>query len=216
MQPCTDASLFSSFSRAPSSASPEDAYHHHGFFIRPDLGLGYLTMSEATGTSAGTEKVSGLAGTAGVAIGGALADNLVLSLHLYDAVAVNPSVSLGSSGSLGTSSATITGFGIGPELDYYFMPANVYLAATVAVTTLSVSVDGQSVSASAGPGGKLSLGKEWFVGNSWGLGVAGGATYASNTDTGGQGIGTWVFALSFTATYNQFRDPRTRRHDDEE
>jgi hypothetical protein len=93
--------------------------------------------------------------------------------------------------------------------------ANVYLAATRGVTTLSVSVDGQSISANAGPGGKLSLGKEWFAGDSWGLGVAGGASYASNTDTNGQGIGTWVFSVSFTATYNQFRDRPRPRHDEE-
>jgi hypothetical protein len=45
--------------------------------------------------------------------------------------------------------------------------------------------------------------------------VAGGASYASNTDTTGQGIGTWVFSVSFTATYNQFRDRPRPRHDDE-
>ena len=188
-------------------ASPEDHYRHRGFFLRPDLGLGYLSLSEPTGTSYGTLQVSGLAGSAGLSLGGAVASNVILAAHLYDAVAVKPGVSF-SSGPSGTSSATLTGFGFGPELDFYLMPANVYLGFTVGVTTLSVSVDGASVSASAGPGAKVAIGKEWFVGDTWGLGAAVGISYASNKDTNGQGIGTWVFTVAFSATYNRFRDDR--------
>jgi len=65
-------------------------------------------------------------------------------LHVYDAVAVSPSVSLG--GESGTSNATLTTLGLGPELDVYVMPSNVFFSITGAATTASVSVNGTSVS----------------------------------------------------------------------
>src|SRR5713226_1245709 len=87
---CVGASTYGQPSPASSTvpepvAPPVDAtmHRHFGFFLRPDLGVGYMTTSEPTGTSAGDVTISGLAGVFGFAIGGAVAENVILAAHLY-------------------------------------------------------------------------------------------------------------------------------------
>jgi hypothetical protein len=184
-------------SAAVASASDTTEDVHNGILFRAELGLGYLTASEGPAT------FNGLTGFAGVALGGAI-NNFVVAAHLYDAVVVNPSISV-SGGASQTSSATVTAFGIGPEFGYYFPQTNLYLSVTPALTTLSVSNNGQSVDAGVGYGGRLAFGGEAKVGDHWGLGVLGGLSYASNNDTTGQAIHTVAFSVSFSATYNSFR-----------
>ncbi len=190
-----------------TSASDDAPLRHHGFFFRPELGLGYLSMSENAG-ALGTVTVSGLSGMAGLALGGAV-NNIVIAAHLYDSVAVNPQVSLSGTGQSGTSNATLASLGFGPEVDLYILPSNFYLSLTAGVSALSASVNNESVSAGAGFAGKLGVGKEWFAGDSWGLGMLLGLSFATNTDTGGQAISTWSLGLEFSATYNRFRDPES-------
>jgi hypothetical protein len=178
---------------------------HLGFFIRPDLGFGYLTSSEST--SAGDATISGFAGLAGVSIGGAVAENVILGAHLFDAVSSNPDVSLGGT-SVKTSDTTVTMFGIGPELTYYFMPNNIYLSGTLALTRMTVRNNGNDASTDWGFGTRLTLGKEWWVSNHWGLGLSGHVSYSNNNDpaTNGSGndhtLSSWAFGAAFSATYN--------------
>lgn len=61
-----------------------------------------------------------------------------------------------------------------------------------------------------GFGGRVALGREWFVGDSWGLGTAAGISFASNADTNHATLTTWTFGLSFTATYNTFKEESGR------
>jgi hypothetical protein len=176
---------------------------HFGFFLRPDLGFGYLSSSEST--SAGDATVSGFAGLAGVSIGGAVAENLILGAHIFDAAASNPTVSLGST-SANTSNASLTMFGIGPELTYYFMPNNVYLSGTVALTRMTFNSSGNDATTDWGVGSRVTLGKEWWVSNHWGLGLSGHISYSANNDAGSNGNGTlmssWAAGAAFSATYN--------------
>ncbi len=59
-------------SMAEPVAPPGDAtmHRHFGFFLRPDLGAGYMVTSEPTGTTSGDLTISGPAGVFGFAIGG--------------------------------------------------------------------------------------------------------------------------------------------------
>lgn len=181
------------------------AHRHLGFFLRPDLGVGYMTTSEPTGTSSGNLTISGPAGVFGFAIGGAVAENIVLAAHIYDGVVTNPTVSLSSGQAVTSANASLTMYGIGPEFTYYFMPSNIYLSATVAVTRLALTANGNNSSSNVGIGTRLALGKEWWVGDHWGLGLVGHASSSWNQDSGGTSpptLTTWVFALAFSATYN--------------
>ena len=103
-----------------------------------------------------------------------------------------------------------TGYGLGGmglNVTYYFMPVNVYLSASPSLTFQSSMTrfgGTTSVSSRAGFGAKLSVGKEWWVGDHWGLGVA-GQFFTSWNGASGSGMGTWstvAGGVAFSATYN--------------
>ncbi len=178
---------------------------HLGFFLRPDLGVGFMTTSEPTGTSSGDLTVSGPAGVFGFVIGGAVAENIILGAHIYDGVVVNPTVSLSSGQSATTSNASLTLYGIGPEFTYYSMPSNIYFSGTIALTRMYLTVNGNSSDSKVGFGSRLALGKEWWVSDHWGLGLAGHVSSSWNQDSGSASaptLTTWALALAFSATYN--------------
>jgi hypothetical protein len=197
--------VLSAFVGAPAyaQAPPPQPYNstinrHLGFALRLDGGIGY------TGTSAtvfGSDvSIKGGSGAFGLVIGGAVAENFILGADLWDTVAFSPTVN-GASTS-GNTSLTLAGFGV--NLTYYFMPANVYVSLSPSVTTLSLTSGGVSGSTDTGFGMKLGVGKEWWVSDHWGLGVAGQFFFSSNNDNG-SGSPKWsttAFAVAFSATYN--------------
>jgi hypothetical protein len=188
------------------TAQPLDSTvrRHFGFFIRPDLGLGYMHTSEPTGTSLGDMTISGAAGLFGVVIGGAVSENVIIAGHIYDAVVVDPTVSFSSGASSGTSNAKIAMFGFGPSVTYYWMPSNIYFTGSLAVTRLTLSNNGRDANSDYGIGGRFGFGKEWWVSDHWGLGIAGHLSLSTNKDTGSNPptLSTWAFGATFSATYN--------------
>jgi hypothetical protein len=187
----------------PPQARPRDQHRHVGFFLRADLGLGYLSSSESAGNE--TLTISGAAGFGGLAIGGALSENNILAVHIIDAVSTNPNVSSSAGGSSSTSNTTVTLWGIGAEYTRYIMPANVYLSGTLALTRMTVESNGNSADTNWGVGGRLALGKEWWVSDHWGLGLAAHLTLSTNEDPtagGSNSLTTFGIAAVFSATYN--------------
>jgi hypothetical protein len=172
---------------------------HFGFYIRPDLGFGYLTSTESNVT------ISGLSGLAGVAIGGAIQENSILAVHIIDAVAQNPTVSSGTF-SATANDTTVALWGIGPQYTYYFMPSNMYLSTTLALTRLHSTSGSNSGDSEWGVGTRIAVGKEWWVSDHWGLGVAGHLSFSTNQDPvaggGSNTLTTWAFGAAFSATYN--------------
>ena len=75
---------------------------------------------------------------------------------------------------------------------------------TPSLVGLSMTTSGTSSSSQAGFGAKVGVGKEWWVGDHWGLGLAGQFFLGINQDTGGDPP-TWATlggGLAFSATYN--------------
>jgi hypothetical protein len=184
----------------PGSRAPDATYRRHlGFYVRPDLGLGYMTSHES-GIS-----VHGLAGIAGVAVGGALQENSILAAHFFSSTISNPTVSSGGS-SFDTSGSSSTMFGFGPQYTYYFMPVNIYLSTTLALTRLHTDTPSGNGDSDWGFGTRLSLGKEWWVGDHWGLGAVAHLGFSTNQDPTSFGVSTtlttWNFGVAFSATYN--------------
>src|SRR5207248_6471597 len=92
------------------------ANRHLGAFLRPDLGFGYVTASASqNGVDA---NINGTAGTFGIAVGGAVAENNILAFHFWDIVATNPTVSVGNS-TVTNANATMTLIAFGPEYTAY-------------------------------------------------------------------------------------------------
>ena len=177
-----------------------DTRHRHlGGFIRPDLGIGYLTTSASQG---GVDaNLRGLAGTFGIAAGGALSEDIILAFHVWDAVVSDPTYSGG--GSSGTASGTLALLGLGPEYTMY-SNQNYYFSISPSLTRMSASSGSGSSATKWGLGLRAALGKEWWAGDHWGLGVAGHLSMSLNEDSGSNAPiwTTWAFTVAFSATYN--------------
>jgi hypothetical protein len=96
--------------------------------------------------------------------------------------------------------------GVGIGLSYYIMPANIYLAGCLMLANSYIEYQDQKLAESErGPGVFLSIGKEWWVGKKWGLGVAGffqGAWLKDKEDDQGYkaDINNHIFGVAFAAT----------------
>jgi hypothetical protein len=188
----------------PTTAAPGDllgtAHRHVGAFFRPDLGAGYIAMSASqNGVDA---QISGVAGTFGIAVGGAVSENTILAFHLWDAVATNPTLSLGGV-STNNANATVTLIAFGPELSIY-SANNLYFSVTPSLTRAAFAAGGTSSDTNWGYGLRAAVGKEWWVSENWGLGVAGHLSLTVNDDSGPNGP-TWTgwgATVAFSATYN--------------
>lgn len=172
---------------------------HLGGFIRPDLGFGYVAMrTSQNGTDA---SITGFAGTFGMAVGRALSENSILAFHLWDAVLSHPSVSMG--GSSGSPNTTVALFAFGPEYTAY-SKENFYFSVSPSLTRVSVETNGVSGGTNWGLGMRAALGKEWWAGDHWGLGVVGHLSVSFNQDAGQNAPTwtTWAGTVAFSATYN--------------
>lgn len=101
---------------------------------------------------------------------------------------------------------------LGAGICYYFMPVNIYLSAEFAVTQLIVESDIYTTwDSDAGKSFTLSLGKEWWVSDEWGLGVAlvlrgarmkAGCEITDAANNRNDTVTHGFIGIAFTATYN--------------
>jgi hypothetical protein len=176
----------------PRSGFDATYRRHFGFYIRPDLGFGYMATSQSSQT------FSGFAGLGGVAIGGAVRENDILAFHIFDSVVQNPTTSYGST--LQDSTMALVGFG--PQYTHYFMPSNVYLSLTAGPTRIALDTPFGRGSTKFGLGTRIALGKEWWAGDHWGLGLVGHFSYSFNDDDSNYTLTSYAVGLAFSATYN--------------
>ena len=184
-----------------TAAAPDPTVHRHlGFYLHLDLGVGYLGTSASDVSAAPSLSGAGL--PLSIVIGGAVAEDWILAGDLWGAGGPSP-----SGGSWGTSVLS----GVGLNVTHYFMPANVFVSLSPSFTALTVDTGqgftGQSFveQTKTGFGAKLVVGKEWWVGDHWGLGVAAEGFFAVNHDNGTGSTGTWTTfggGFVFSATYN--------------
>ncbi|HSP18475.1 MAG TPA: hypothetical protein VLQ79_03110 [Myxococcaceae bacterium] len=169
-------------------------HRHLGGFFRMTLGGGYLG---ATPSPSGAASFSSGAATMSAAVGGALAEDWILAADAW--VSAAPANRLGKDWTFGLSA-------LGLNLTHYVMPANVFITFVPSVTLVTVSDrNGETVrQTQAGFGARFSLGKEWWVGDHWGIGLAVEGFFASNHErASAQPVWTTTGAsLVFSATYN--------------
>jgi hypothetical protein len=195
------AVLIAVFAASAAWAGPRD--HMEGFFMRLSAGGGAAESELESGGNTG--KISGEGGDLNFAIGGIVSPNLALHGTLWGWSLTDPDVTLaGPWGSVsGQANADFSLGAVGVGLTYYFMPANFYLSGSVGVGALSLDAGGVTFDSDAGGVIDITLGKEWWVGNRWGLGVAAGLNYHSIPDGGVDA--NWKgpgFGIRFSATYN--------------
>jgi hypothetical protein len=187
-----------------TAAAAGEPRTHDGFFLR--LSAGFGTARTEIEDASGSLELDGGAGDINLAIGGIVAPNLALHGTLWGWSVTDPDAELTIVG-LGTASGEIDGDlslgAVGAGLTWYGMPANLYLSGSVGVGSLTLDADDVEGESDSGLVLDFTLGKEWWVGDSWGLGLAGGVSYHSLPDeTLDENWSGTSFALRFSATYN--------------
>jgi hypothetical protein len=189
-------SLILIFTSMEVIAGPRD--HNGGFFLRLSAGGGYA-QSEYYGGPAAL-KISGVGGDMNFAIGMGVLPNLSVHATIFGWFLPEPTGEMGRISADLLGDVMVSSFGAG--VTYYIMPANVYLSASVGAAMLSVDV-GFPAETDIGPAFDVTLGKEWWVGGSWGLGVAAGFGYHSVPDQGiDENWSGYNLVVRFTATLN--------------
>jgi len=180
--------------------------HDPGFFIRLTTGFGYArTLTEVLNDD--LMEFSGLSSAARIQIGGAVSENLIIYGEFGAIIQVDPSWELlGQSVENGPDvKVTVSDFGAG--ITYYIMPANVYFSLSLLGSGVSLEVGEAEFESDIGFGINVMIGKEWWVGDDWGLGVAGFGYYSAMDDKEKflgytHSISNISFGILFTVTYN--------------
>lgn len=184
----------------PSVALAGEPRTHDRFFLRLSGGGGYTSTSV---TVAGIDivELSGGSGDLNLAIGATVSPNLAVHGTIFGWSLSDPTVKIvGVEQNDFSGSFILSAYGGG--ITYYFMPANIYISPSVGFATINGSDDFEGNS-DGGFALDITLGKEWWVGNSWGLGVAGAFGYHNVAD--GDVDENWTgtsFGIRFTATMN--------------
>ncbi|HEY0706170.1 MAG TPA: hypothetical protein VGG33_05200, partial [Polyangia bacterium] len=188
-------------------APPPGHHQHDGFFLRFLLGIGYTNLGAEAGAT--DMKIAGGGGAFSFALGGAVTPNLILFGELLQSIAVDPDVEIaGQSSSTEGTSASLVGVGAGLA---YYLPNNIYVSGTLAFTQISLmdEDDEEIADTEFGPGLSLVVGKEWWVSENWGLGIAGQLYAARMKDRAPAAPGgetpTWQglgLNLLFSASFN--------------
>jgi hypothetical protein len=179
----------------PSWAGGSPRAHDGGFFLRLSAGGGGAQSQIDLG---GTDvEIEGFAGDVNFAIGAVVANNWAVHGTLLGWDIGDPEVKLGGSSFVAPENLTLSALGAG--VTYYAMPANIYFSPTIGLGWLSI----EDAETDAGLVLDFTIGKEWWVGGSWGLGLNGYFGYHSIPDGGIDENWSGVsYGLRFSATMN--------------
>jgi hypothetical protein len=181
----------------PTHAGRRD--HEDGFFLRLSAGGGAAqTELDIPGFDT---KLSGAASNVNIAIGGIVAPNLALHATLFGWLVDEPDIDINGLSVTVQNDLSLSGFGGG--LTYYAMPVNIYLSGSIGAGSLTLELPGGDANSETGVMMDFTVGKEWWVGNRWGIGVAGalGLHSIPEKDVSENWTGA-DFAIRFTATFN--------------
>ena len=196
--------------RPPSPSLRTPPHVHDGFFLGLRFGVGNVRVKvqDAQGKNL---VFQGYGASWGVAVGGAVTENLILFGEYFHCLTEEADIS-------GTATFTATGFraaeleGIGGGVLYYFPDVGIYLAGALSgiglvggaadLTTYDLQ---SSLQSKLGVGVHGVLGKEWWVSHNWGLGIAADAAGAWSANDKIEPSTKWsgmLVSLLFSATYN--------------
>jgi len=139
---------------------------HKGLLLRATTGWGFGRLGASKGDLHEPSFVLGF----GVDVGAAVIENLIVRGRLRGAAGYYDDSDFGDQ-------VLFTFGGIGAGVDYYIMPINVYVGGTLSVAGITREQEDSSHRSKAGIGIDLDVGKEWWIGRRWGLGIALRASY---------------------------------------
>lgn len=136
-----------------------------------------------------------------VRLGGTPVTNFVVFGEVSVQLAPSPTAELGGQ-SYETNDSTQLSFNtIGPGVAYYFGPSSFFVSGTLGLAAAELDAGGHRATAN-GFGFRLGVGKEWWVSDQWGIGLAANYSQASVTDDVDAEFTSRAFGLSFSATYH--------------
>lgn len=194
------------------------AQTHDGFFLNMGIGAGAGDISYKVSESSNWMKFAfeGMPGLLNIRVGGSPVQNLAISADLQGVTIAGPKMKTTTNIEFLEGSAdsekldeddnvNITGLGLG--VTYYFPEFNMFLGGTLAPTgqaTADIKGEKESYDGSF-LGYSFRLGKEWWVSDSWGLGVELNYTHFKLVDDSEEYDQTWetsAFGILFSATFN--------------
>jgi hypothetical protein len=182
----------------------QGAQKHDGFFLRLAPGVGFGKATEEIGKY--EYEWSGMTGHFNFAIGGAVTENFILQLDLSGVSASDPKYSVnGKEYEVTDTSVTTSLLGVG--FTYYFPSSNIYFTGAVGQAQSTIKYKGTEYKMDKGYGFNVILGKEWWISDNWGLGLAAQYLYTKCPDSPAvNGVTPDVNATSYglllSATYN--------------
>jgi len=171
---------------------------HDGVFLRLSGGVSFAN-TEIEDDNGDTFEFGDMGGHGNFALGGTIANNLMLHGTLWGWDISEADVEI--NGQEVDSNTDVSLGAVGGGLTYYFEPSNIYISGSLGVGQLSFGNDFDD--SDTGLAFEALLGKEWWVGNSWGLGVAGDLNYHSFPENGvADNWNAVSFGILFSATLN--------------
>lgn len=183
--------------------------HDRGFFLRMSGGPGAGNIHSHTRGNDGPfddgTKVSleGSGGDGNFAIGAIVRPNLAVHATFWGWSAFDPDLKVGGA-TAETNDLTVSMNAFGPGVTWYF-GQNFYLSGSIGGAEMTAEADGEDFDSKTGVAVDLTIGKEWWVGRRWGLGVAAGfgaLSIPTDDPTLDDKFSGNSFGLRFSATFN--------------
>jgi hypothetical protein len=151
---------------------PPGAYVHDGLYLRLSLGLGGLAAIEGgrQGVVGDELTIAGGGFVHSFALGGFLTPHLAIHADLFGASAIRPSIDVNGETIDRIDAAAVQAVGGGLTA---YTPNNVYFTGAVGFAMGWAVDDFVELESDVGVAANLMIGKEWWVGPEWGIGIAG-------------------------------------------
>lgn len=162
-------------------------------------------------------KIKGISTNTSLSIGGAVGKDLIFNADIYGTSMSTPTTNYEED--MEVDDLQVSGIGVG--ITYYFMPSNIYFLGSLGFSKLDqdgksdsycyidgLPYDDFKLESEIGLGIKFSVGKEWWVSDNWGVGLAGLFQYNhANMDSREYSLDqadadTFTLAILFSATFN--------------
>lgn len=172
---------------------------HDGLMLRAQLGPGY---GAATLRSSPALKVTGAGAMLSLDLGYAVTEALTVHGRYAMATILTGEAKLGSEVQLGESEPTVTVVMFGVAGTYYLMPSNLFATLTVGLGATTMQVDLlRDTDTDMGWAFSLDLGKEWWVADNAGIGVALRGWFSAMAAESRANVYFPAVALLLSATY---------------
>lgn len=181
-----------------------EEHAHDGLFLRFQLGFGSGEVVYEDFVPGEDLAFSGLTSMFSLHLGFAIIDNVIIHGLLASYAMQDPDVELGGA-SASTTDTEISIVELGVGMTLYLMPSNFYFSASLTFPEATLTIDNTEGSSDTGLGVYASIGKEWWVSENWGLGLALFVHYGVMPDQPpyeDHDIKSLIFGLAFSATFN--------------